>query len=66
MTQEMISEPSGDYFLKSYQIYSGQWPILNIYASNYDGISFILDLFLKELDGHKHIHMGGDFNSCID
>ena len=64
--QETISDPLGHYVLINCQIYSEQWTFLNLYAPNYDDISFIQDIILKVSGGHEHFLTGGDFNFCLD
>lgn len=64
--QETIDDPLGRYVLINSLIYSEQWTLLNLYAPNYDDISFIQDIFLKVSGGREHILIGGDFIFCLD
>lgn len=64
--QETITDPLGQYVLIHCQIYSENWTLLNLYAPNYDNVSFIQDIFLRVAGGHQHLLIGGDFNFCLD
>lgn len=64
--QETINEPLGRYVLINCQMYSEHWTRLNLYAPNYNDISFIQNIFLKASEGHQHMLIGGDFNFCLD